>query len=115
MKIKIREIILGTHCWKKCPFEIVSFLRNEHHHDFHIFIEAEVKHDDRDIEFIMLRIWLKKFIKFNYKIQDEIYRFGSRSCEMISKEIKEALIKDYGYKNWKVSVSEDNVYTGGEW
>lgn len=114
-KIKIKEVVLGTHCWENCPHEEVKFLRNEHHHDFQIFVEAEVDHDDRDIEFIKLRIWLKKYIKANYNIEHEIIRFGSRSCEMISQEITDALIKDFGDKKWKVSVSEDGTYTGGEW
>ena len=115
MKIEIKEIVLGTHYWEDCPFDEVVFLRNEHHHDFTIFVSCDVEHNDRDIEFIMLRIWLKKFIKNTYMVDNEIVRFCGRSCEMISSEIKEALIKQYSDKNWKVSVSEDGIYKGGDW
>lgn len=46
----------GTHYWKDCPIEEVSFLRNNHRHMFHIKAYKEVFHDDRDVEFI----WLKR-------------------------------------------------------
>ena len=116
MKISIKDSFLGTHNWEKCPHEEVSFLRNEHHHNFHIEIQCDVEHNDRAIEFIMLRIWLIKFMKRSYTRQNEIYRFGSRSCEMLSAEITQALNSHYGEDfNWKVSVSEDNVYKGGNW
>lgn len=114
-KIEIKETVLGTHSWSNCPFDEVDFLINEHHHDFTIRVSCEVGHDDRDIEFIMLRIELKKFISFTYPVRNYIIRFGGRSCEMISNEIKEHMIKKYGDKNWKVNVSEDEVYRGGDW
>jgi 6-pyruvoyl-tetrahydropterin synthase len=114
-KIEVKETVLGTHCWSNCPHEEVKFLQNEHHHDFTIRVSCEVEHDDRDIEFIMLRITIKKFIEEFYSIKNYIVRFGSRSCEMISNEIKDELIDRYGDKNWKVNVSEDEVYRGGNW
>jgi len=62
MKIQVKENVLGTHYWSKCPHKEVSFLKNEHHHDFWIRVECEVTHDDREIEFLMLRIWLQKHV-----------------------------------------------------
>lgn len=115
MKIEIKDKFLGTHYWTGCPYKEVAFLKNEHHHDFYINICCEVKHNDRDIEFIMLRIWLIKFMNKFYLKENEIFRFSGRSCEMISEDIKKNLIKDFGDKNWKVSVSEDNNYKGGDW
>lgn len=115
MKIKIREIILGTHRWADCPHEEVDFLRNEHLHEFYVFVECNVDHSDREIEFIKLRIWLREFLDRYYQKKDTIFRFGTMSCEQISEEITRNLIQEFGHKNWKVSISEDNVYFGGEW
>ena len=58
----------GFHCWPDAPDE-VGFLRDRHRHIFHVRLEAEVKHDDRDIEFILLKravdIEIKKVINSN--------------------------------------------------
>ena len=118
-KIEVKETVLGTHCWSNCPHEEVKFLQNEHHHDFTIRVSCEVTHDDRDIEFIMLRLVLKRFIWEQYANENPVdyflVRFGLRSCEIISNEIREHLINTYGDKNWKVNVSEDDVCRGGNW
>jgi hypothetical protein len=114
-KIEVREIVLGVHNWSNCPHKEVDFLTYPHHHDFVIRVSCEVDHNDRDVEFIMLRIWVKKFIKNRYNIKDEIVYFGSRSCEMISDDITKGLIETYGEKKWKVNVSEDDIQRGGQW
>ncbi len=115
MKVEIKHTVLGTHKWSACPFDEVKFLRNEHHHDFTIRVETEVKHDDREIEFIKLRIELIKFLKSGYKTINEITRFNEKSCEQISNEIKQHLEVVYPTHDFKVNVSEDEVYRGGEW
>jgi 6-pyruvoyl-tetrahydropterin synthase len=114
-KIKFREIVLGTHYFRDCPYQSVSFLKNEHHHDFIITVQCDVEKKNRELEWIMLRIFLKKIIKNNFEILNEIVRFKNRSCEMIADEIKKEFKKKYPKYNWKVSVSEDGVYEGGEW
>lgn len=114
-KVEFKETVLGTHCWTNCPYEEVAFLKNEHHHDFTFTVSCDVEHNDRDLEFIMLRVALKKFMKGYYKIDNEIFRFGSRSCEMLSDEVCSFFEEEYGVRNWKVSVSEDGTYKGGKW
>ena len=42
------------HCWPEAP-ESVAFLRTRRRHIFHVEAWAAVKHDDRDIEFILLK------------------------------------------------------------
>ena len=116
MKIEIKHTVLGTHQWSNCPHEDVSFLRNEHHHDFTIRVSTEVVHDDRDIEFIMLRIDLMQILATTFINQNYIVKFENRSCEMISNDIRKELIKRYkGNYDFKVSVSEDETYRGGDW
>jgi hypothetical protein len=115
MKIQIKESVLGTHYWKDCNTPSVLFLKNEHHHDFWFYVSCEVTHGDREIEFLTLRIWLKKYLLENYDTIGGIMRFGPRSCEMLSKELKQALIKQFSNKKWMVIVSEDNNHLGGEW
>ena len=93
MQIKIRDSFLGTHQWSGCPHKEVSFLKNEHAHDFIIEVQCNVSHSDRDLEFIKLRIFLKQFMKKKYKSKYEIIRFGEMSCEMISEDITKAFYK----------------------
>lgn len=112
MKIQVKHVVLGTHQWESCPLKEVEFLKHEHHHDFTIRVVTNVTHDNRMIEFIMLRISLMKILeRYPGKY---IKRFGNSSCEMLSREIAELLKIDYG-QDFKVSVSEDDTYMGGEW
>ncbi len=115
VKIKFKDTFLGTHYWTDCPHEEVDFLKNEHHHDFVVTVQCTVNHEDRDLEWIMLRCELKKFMRDNYHSDYEIIRFEGRSCETIAAEICTYFKTKYAKHNWKVSVSEDNIYEGGEW
>ena len=120
-QIKVKHIVLGTHNWPDVDkfFPEVGFLQYEHHHDFHIYVECNVTHDDREIEFIVLRLELMKIIDNTYPGQ-YIKKFGSSSCEMIGQVILEQLEKKYRKqkffkkvkRNWKVSVFEDNIQGG---
>lgn len=44
----------GFHCWPDAP-DVVGFLRDRHRHMFHVKAWKRVAHDDRDVEFILLR------------------------------------------------------------
>ena len=114
-KIKFKHTFLGTHSYSKCPFDEVGFLRNEHHHDFTIHVECSVIHDDRDLEWIMLRVELMEMVESSFEVNHKIVRFAERSCEMIAEEVKKYFVGKYGDRHWKVSVSEDETYIGGDW
>ena len=111
-RIKVKHIVLGTHSWPDADvvFPEVGFLKHEHHHDFHIYAECNVSHQDREIEFILLRIEIMKILE-EYPGK-YIKRFEHRSCEMIAEKIKEKLKNKYGNRHWKVSVFEDNIQGG---
>jgi hypothetical protein len=78
----------GIHCWKNCPIKEVKFLKDLHRHLFYISCEKEVFHDDRDVEFIMFKRIILKYLKDKYE-DDECLKFNSMSCEMIAKELLE--------------------------
>ena len=95
--------IEGTHSWPGCPFEEVAYLRNRHRHVFHIKAYTKVNHDDRDVEFIMLKHRIEEYFYDNYYSKvDKLHVFGAMSCEMIACE----LMNEFGLS--RCEVSEDN-------
>lgn len=95
----------GIHNWPGCPFEEVSYLRNPHRHVFHIKAHAPVHHDDRDVEFILLKHHITEYLNTTYWSDDVwcLY-FGARSCEMIARE----LIDQFGLSRCEVNEDGEN-------
>lgn len=103
----------AIHNYPNAPNE-VEFLRNPHRHIFHVECEIEVFHDDRELEFIIVKRALERFIQRTYGCND----IGSTSCEMIATVIQRYLKKRYhldaetypsqSFRNVKVKVLEDN-------
>lgn len=87
----------GTHYWPECPFNDVSFLRVPHRHMFHIKAWRLVSHDDRDVEFIMLKREIVQYLDSMFPDGD----MGSRSCEMLARELCQEFSLD------RCDVSED--------
>lgn len=83
MLIVIQDRFRATHAWENCPHEEVAFLRHPHRHEFHVTVKFAVEHDDRDLEFIMMKNRLSEFINDNYANR----HMGKKSCEMIAREI----------------------------
>lgn len=119
MKDLITNVIVnlqveGLHCWPaaKEVFPEVSFLSDPHRHIFHIQVKKRVYHDDRDIEFVMFKRDVIEYLKSTYYMEmQRIHDFGSKSCEMIAKELFDYFHCEY------VSVFEDGengaeVYLG---
>ncbi len=80
--------IEGQHCWPECPFEEVKYLRDPHRHLFHIKAIKKVTHDDRDIEFIMLKHKIENyFYEYYFDESLSMFDFKNMSCEMIAKEL----------------------------
>lgn len=79
----------------------VSFLQYPHRHVFHFRIEMQVFHDDRDVEFILLKRDLEKLI------DSKSINHNFRSCEMIVEDFREYLVSKYGERFMKIEVSED--------
>ena len=92
----------GIHCWPDAPDE-VSFLRTPHRHEFHVKLEVQVYHDDRDVEFILLKRWMESWLKERFPETD----IGHTSCEMIAKELRRAAKAKWGARWMECIVSED--------
>ena len=93
------------HCYKHAPDQ-VKFLREEHPHDFDCLVTIEVLHNDRELEFYIVREFL------NSKIVSIKRRTAKKaSCEMISDVIFSILQKEYGRdRKIMIRVKEDNKY-----
>jgi len=93
----------GIHNWPEVEafVEGVSFLKHPHRHMFHIKATAKVDHDDRAKEIILLKREILQYLYRTYNdtfpvgpgvtyVPVEPVAFGSRSCEMIAKDLCEA-------------------------
>ena len=89
----------GFHAWPEAPDE-VAFLRTPHRHQFHVRAEVEVAHQDRHVEFILLK------------------RELARACTVRCSEAREA-VERWSCEQWaqwlldtfnlyRVEVSEDD-------
>lgn len=80
----------------------VSFLANPHRHIFHFKVELEVFHDDRDVEFILLKRELEELYNTSTLM------LNNMSCEMIARELLAYIAEYYPGRDCTISVSEDN-------
>ena len=91
----------GVHRYKDAPDE-VSFLRDYHRHIFKVKLAIEVMHNERDIEFIMLKHKLELYLGANY---DNLC--FEKSCEAIAEDIVGVFGEMYSNRKIKCEVSED--------
>ncbi len=104
--IKVHFDFEGFHAYKGAPEE-VAFLREIHRHIFHVYATVQVYHDDREIEFIILKRFLSKLVGRLYP--DKLVG----SCEMVAESIYDVLKSEYGYERYvRVEVYEDNENGG---
>lgn len=92
----------GIHCYPDAPEE-VAFLRSPHFHYFYFKVDVEVKHDNREIEFILFQKWCEKLYA------DNTLQLDNKSCEMIAKDLINKITEEYGERRIRVSVLEDNI------
>lgn len=90
----------GIHKYPDAP-DGVEFLKYPHRHIFHFRVELEVFHDDRDVEFILLKrelegLYNKGTLQLDYK-----------SCEMMADDLFEYIEKEYPDRDVIIEVSED--------
>lgn len=101
----------GMHFWPDAP-EAVSFLRDRHRHIFHVKATIPVSHDDRQLEFFMVKDNIDEFISTNFYLAPrEFLAFANlenMSCEMMATEILLFLKRVYDIKGIKIEVAEDN-------
>ena len=106
--IEVPFSFYARHYWTNAPDQ-VSFLRHEHPHDFECTVWIEVKHDDRELEFYIVKEQLLEDVKLLNKFIEDNKRMCS--CEHIADFIYGNLTVDYGTnRDYKIRVSEDGKY-----
>ena len=99
LEVYCTNTVEGIHRWKDAPKE-VAFLRNPHRHLFNIKTYVRVGHDDRDVEFIMLKGMVDRYMLLK-PIQE------TESCEQIAKRLRNYLTKQYHLTVTQIEVNED--------
>ena len=109
--IKVKSQFVGFHRYVNAPDE-VAFLRNPHRHIFHVTARIEVFHDDRELEFFLVKKEIGKFI--------DGYTFANKqnlgSCEMMAQSFVRQIRSLYGLnREICVEVSEDGENSAEVW
>lgn len=102
--IVVRTQFEGWHQYNGAP-QPVAYLKNLHRHIFHVEVVIDVNHNNRELEFILVKDAINTFIKSQpFDI--------TASCEQMATMICEYLISVYGERNMQCSVYEDNENGG---
>ena len=100
----------GIHCYPAAGLEPalkeVQFLAYPHRHIFHFKVTVGVTHNDRDIEFIILKRWMESLYS------DSVINIDYKSCEMLAEDLIGMLRNKYGDRYYRVEVFEDNENGG---
>lgn len=93
---------VGYHMWEDAPAE-VAYLASLHRHKFHVRLEVQVRHNDRELEYHTV---LKGLAQFIIELLDS-WKWGW-SCEDIAQRILSWVMKDYPDRDlYRVTVAED--------
>ena len=88
INIVVKFQVEWIHRRKDCPLSDVSFLKDYHRHMFYITCTKKVLHDDRDVEIIMFKRELIRYLEARYFSEEKnCLFFDWMSCEMIAKEL----------------------------
>lgn len=90
------------HCWPEAPTS-VYFLNTAHRHMLHLEVTVSVAHNDRDIEFIML----KREVDLWWQIYSKEWPIRT-SCEDVCTKLIKYLQQQYGVdRSYAVAAYED--------
>lgn len=98
---KVTLRLEALHQWPEAPAE-VEFLKHPHRHMFHITVHVRQFHQNRDVEYLMLK---RKLARQLGPAVDAMPM--SRSCEHIAELILQLLQVDYPGRAMRVEVLED--------
>lgn len=104
---KIRTQFEFTHCYPSAP-ESVSFLRNLHHHTFHVTVWVEQLHTERDIEYFLCKQWLDDSLR--YATDPDGVFVSYTSCEAMAMWLAKRIHVDYGDRDVRVEITEDGTH-----
>jgi hypothetical protein len=80
----------------------VSFLGYPHRHIFHFYVQLEVHHNDRDVEFILFKRELENLF------HQGTMQCDYKSCEMLAEDLIEYISNKYPNRDITVKVYEDD-------
>jgi hypothetical protein len=83
MNIIINTRFSAVHLWPDCDLEEVYYLRFPHRHEFHVKVKAPVSHENRDIEFILLKNKIERWISENWDKKN----LKQKSCETMCNDL----------------------------
>lgn len=90
---------VGFHNYPNAPEE-VEYLKARHRHVFKFRVSVSVTHDDREIEFHMLKSWVEG-------LYAEELEANHKSCEMLAEDLVQRILQHYPHRDISVEVSED--------
>lgn len=113
--IRVHTTFEGVHNYPIAPAGVTD-LRSLHRHIFHVRLKVSVTHDDRELEFFLVKHQIDKVIRELYSTDDKqnefapAFNLGAKSCEMMAKDIYKALFRDlrFGERECEIEVSEDD-------
>jgi len=101
---KIKTQFEGIHCYP----EAGNYLASPHRHMFYVEVTVQLRHDNRDVEFIQLKHHVNDFLRSEWGFGGEL---GAMSCEMMSRAILNFLNDSLFFKERFLGVW---VYEDGE-
>lgn len=105
-EIYVTTSFVGFHAWPDAPEE-VAFLRNPHRHIFLVRIAFPVSHDDRVLEFFIVKREINRMLRCLFTFNDNgEAELGAMSCEMIAERLIEEMMS-LGYEpSWCVVIED---------
>lgn len=95
-KVIVNLDIAGVHFWASCDLDEVSYLQYRHRHMFKITAKKTVTDADRQIEIIMFKNEITKWLNVMYYCEKrQCLDFGQMSCEMIAEKLVKVFQLDY--------------------
>lgn len=109
--VEVRVTFPGMHRWPDAP-DGVRWLRDPHHHEFHVVARVMAAHDDRAIETLTLADGIREFIGRTWTLKcapagPRFHDLGTLSCEQIAR----AILDHFDCE--EVTVLEDGQHGGG--
>ena len=99
--IIVRTQFEGIHCYPDAP-QAVKYLRNPHRHTFHVEAEIETFHEDRELEFILVKHTIDNYFADTSNI-------GKDSCETIATRLQNFLKRYYPVPKEAIAIEMQKI------
>jgi hypothetical protein len=104
---------VGFHLWPDAP-RARDYIGRRHRHVFHVQVQVDVFHDDREVEFHDLLDLVNDAVgALGEPLSGGARDLGAMSCEMIARHLAEAIREQLPGRRIMVDVSEDGEVGAG--